>query len=183
MTISSKLLTALSLTVLSSTILSCSKDSKTIKQLDSSNLSVETIQKLKANQIHPKYSSVQSLSDKMFIPDRVFFVFDSSDISKEYQEDLELQAAYLKEKLAANSTLEVIIEGNCDERGGVEYNMALGQKRADSVKEFLVSEGISADKIKTVSFGKERVLVEGTTAIAYLQNRVSITKIESSSTK
>lgn len=123
-------------------------------------------------------STVQSLSSKNFVPDRIFYKFDDASVQENHKSDLKAQAKYLKEKLAENANLEVIVEGNCDERGGVEYNMVLGQKRADSVKEFLIAEGISADKIKTISFGKERVLAAGTSAVAYLQNRVAITKVE-----
>ena len=123
-------------------------------------------------------SSVQSLSPKSFVADRVFYKFDDASVQENHKADLKAQASYIKEKLAENANLEVIVEGNCDERGGVEYNMVLGQKRADSVKEYLISQGISAEKIKAVSFGKERVIVAGTNAVAYLQNRVAITKIE-----
>ena len=123
-------------------------------------------------------SSVQSLSPKSFVADRVFYKFDDASVQENHKADLKSQASYIKEKLAENANLEVIVEGNCDERGGVEYNMVLGQKRADSVKEYFVSQGISAEKIKAVSFGKERVIVAGTNAVAYLQNRVAITKIE-----
>ena len=110
--------------------------------------------------------------------DRIFYKFDDASVQENHKADLKAQASYIKEKLAENANLEVIVEGNCDERGGVEYNMVLGQKRADSVKDYLVAQGISSDKIKAVSFGKERVIVAGTSAVAYLQNRVAITKIE-----
>jgi peptidoglycan-associated lipoprotein len=123
-------------------------------------------------------SSVQSLSPKGFVADRIFYKFDDASVQENHKADLKAQASYIKEKLAENANLEVIVEGNCDERGGVEYNMVLGQKRADSVKDYLVAQGISSDKIKAVSFGKERVIVAGTSAVAYLQNRVAITKIE-----
>ncbi len=123
-------------------------------------------------------SSVKSLSSKSFVSDRVFYKFDNALVQDSHKADLRVQAKYIKEKLAEDANLEVIVEGNCDERGGVEYNMVLGQKRADSVKDFLIAEGVSAEKIKTVSFGKERILVSGTTAVAYLQNRAAITKIE-----
>ncbi len=123
-------------------------------------------------------SSVQSLSPKSFVADRIFYKFDDASVQENHKADLKTQASYIKEKLAENDNLEVIVEGNCDERGGVEYNMVLGQKRADSVKDYLIAQGISAEKIKAVSFGKERVIVSGTSAVAYLQNRVAITKIE-----
>lgn len=123
--------------------------------------------------------SVQSLSTKGFVPDRIFYKFDDSSVEGPYKESLKLQVAYLKAKLLAEKNLEIVVEGNCDEKGGVDYNMALGQKRANAVKEFFVSEGIPAEQIKTVSFGKERKLVEGTSAVAYLQNRAAITKVNS----
>jgi peptidoglycan-associated lipoprotein len=123
-------------------------------------------------------SSIKSLSSKSFVADRVFYKFDDASVQENHKADLKAQASYIKEKLAENANLEVIVEGNCDERGGVEYNMVLGQKRADSVKEYLTSQGISAERVKAVSFGKERVIVSGTSAAAYLQNRVAITKIE-----
>ena len=125
-----------------------------------------------------RYASVQSLSgDKAFIADRVFFNFDEAEISKEYQADLKIQATYLKAKLLENSNSKIVIEGNCDERGGVDYNMSLGLKRANSAKKFLVSQGIDAKSIKVTSFGKERKLVDGVDAVAYLQNRAAVTKI------
>lgn len=124
-----------------------------------------------------KYDSISTLSDNAFIPDRVFFKFDDTAIQDEYASDLKIQAAYLKAKILENPKLQVVVEGYCDERGGVEYNMALGLKRANAAKKFLVAQGVPAKNIKTTSFGKERKLVDGVNAVAYLQNRAAVTKI------
>jgi len=139
---------------------------------------MEAVKKVSSLSAEKPLASVQSLSNKGFVPDRVFYKFDDASIQDNYSLDLKIQATYLKAKLLENPNSQIVVEGNCDERGGVEYNLVLGQKRADAVKNFLVNEGIPADKIKTVSFGKERKLVEGTSAVAYLQNRTAITKVE-----
>ena len=123
------------------------------------------------------FPSVNSLSQNGFVSDRVFFNFNNATVQGRYSKDLQVQAEFLKAELAKNPKLQVIIEGNCDERGGIEYNIALGQKRADSAKQTLVKYGVPSSAIKTVSFGKERKLVQGTSAVAYLQNRTAITKI------
>ena len=73
-----------------------------------------------------------------------------------------------------NATKTLTIEGHCDERGTAEYNMALGQKRANAVKQYLVKNGVKADRIKVVSFGKERPAVEGSNEDAWSQNRRAV---------
>ena len=137
----------------------------------------ENAKNLAASMSKKKYDSVKTLSDSAFVPDRVFFNFDEAKLQGDYESDLKIQAAYLKAKLLENPKLQVVIEGNCDERGGVDYNMSLGLKRANSAKKFLVSEGVPAKNIKVTSFGKERKLVDGVDAVAYLQNRAAVTKI------
>ncbi|MBF0142517.1 MAG: peptidoglycan-associated lipoprotein Pal [Magnetococcales bacterium] len=98
---------------------------------------------------------------------RVHFAFDSSAVTGEAQGVLAANARWIK----AKGSSEVVVEGHCDERGTREYNLALGQKRADAAKEVLVSQGVDASKIKTVSFGKERALVEGHDEFAWSKNR------------
>ena len=160
------------LIALSALVLACGKKEGSNKKSEQSDSKSKTSVSGKA------LSSVQSLSTKGFVADRVFYKFDDASVQENHKADLKAQAAYIKEKLAEDANLEVIVEGNCDERGGVEYNMVLGQKRADSVKDFLIAQGVSSERIKAVSFGKERIIVAGTDAVAYLQNRVAITKIE-----
>ncbi len=105
------------------------------------------------------------------VGDRVFFNYDSSELDGDAQELLQDQVAWLKQY----SDVSVIIEGHCDERGTREYNLALGEKRAQSVKNYLIGLGISADRVSTISYGKERPAVVGSNDGAWAQNRRSVT--------
>ena len=105
------------------------------------------------------------------VGDRVFFNYDSSDLDSDAQELLQDQVAWLKQY----SDVSVIVEGHCDERGTREYNLALGEKRAQSVKNYLISLGISSNRISTISYGKERPAVVGSNDGAWAQNRRSVT--------
>ena len=97
----------------------------------------------------------------------VFFEYDSSDLSGEAQAALNANAATLKQY----STWTVTIEGHCDERGTAEYNLALGERRAVTARTYLVSLGISADRLRTVSYGKEFPFDPGHDEAAYTKNR------------
>jgi len=105
------------------------------------------------------------------VGDRVFFGYDSSDLDSDALELLQDQVAWLKQ----NSNVSVSIEGHCDERGTREYNLALGEKRAQSVKNYLIGLGISPDRVSTISYGKERPAVVGSNDGAWAQNRRSVT--------
>jgi len=105
--------------------------------------------------------------------DRVFFAYDKSDISSEGQQILQRQAEWLKRY----SQVSVTIEGHCDERGTREYNLALGERRAAAVKNVLVALGIPAARIQTISYGKDRPIVVGSSEEGYAQNRVGITTV------
>ena len=105
------------------------------------------------------------------VGDRVFFGYDSSDLDSDALEHLQDQVAWLKQ----NSNVSVTIEGHCDERGTREYNLALGEKRAQAVKNYLIGLGISPDRVSTVSYGKERPAVVGSNDGAWAQNRRSVT--------
>ena len=105
------------------------------------------------------------------VGDRVFFGYDSSDLDSDALELLQDQVAWLKQ----NSNVSVTIEGHCDERGTREYNLALGEKRAQAVKNYLIGLGISPDRVSTVSYGKERPAVVGSNDGAWAQNRRSVT--------
>ena len=105
--------------------------------------------------------------------DRVFFAFDRSDISAEAREILTRQADWLRRY----PNVSVTIEGHCDERGTREYNLALGERRAQAVKNVLVASGIPASRISTISYGKERPIVVGSNEEAWAQNRVAITTV------
>ena len=107
------------------------------------------------------------------VGDRVFFGYDSSDLDSDALELLQDQVAWLKQ----NSDVSVTIEGHCDERGTREYNLALGEKRAQAVKNYLIGLGISPDRVSTVSYGKERPAVVGSNDGAWAQNRRSVTLV------
>jgi peptidoglycan-associated lipoprotein len=105
--------------------------------------------------------------------DRVFFEFDRSDITPESQQILSRQADWLRRY----PNVTVTIEGHCDERGTREYNLALGERRAQAAKNVLVASGIPASRISTISYGKERPTVVGSNEEAWAQNRVAITTV------
>ncbi len=105
------------------------------------------------------------------VGDRVFFGYDSSDLDSDALELLQDQVAWLKQ----NGNVSVTIEGHCDERGTREYNLALGEKRAQAVKNYLIGLGISPDRVSTISYGKERPAVVGSNDGAWAQNRRSVT--------
>jgi peptidoglycan-associated lipoprotein len=105
--------------------------------------------------------------------DRVFFAYDQSTISSEGQQILQRQAQWLQRY----SQVTVTIEGHCDERGTREYNLALGERRAQAVKKVLVALGIPSARIQTISYGKDRPIVVGSDEQGYAQNRVGITTV------
>lgn len=97
----------------------------------------------------------------------VYFDYNSAALSGEAQGRLEANADYLRE----NAGTRVQIEGHCDERGTLEYNLALGERRAQSVRKYLVSQGLSADRLYTISYGEERPARSGNSESAWRQNR------------
>ena len=103
------------------------------------------------------------------VGDRVFFAFDSFELDADAQELLQDQAAWLKQYNKSSIT----IEGHCDERGTREYNLALGEKRAQAVKNYLNGLGVSNSRLSTISYGKERPAVIGSNDAAWSQNRRS----------
>ena len=107
------------------------------------------------------------------VGDRVYFDFDRSDIKSEGQTVLQRQAAWLKQY----ASVTVTVEGHCDERGTREYNLALGNRRANAVKNALVAAGVAANRIQIISYGKDRPVVVGSNEQAWAQNRVGITVI------
>lgn len=108
--------------------------------------------------------------------DRIFFEFDSSAITNNAAEALNTQVKWLKKHKKVN----VIVQGYCDERGTREYNLALGERRANAVKQYLVSQGIAADRVSTISYGKERPAVLGNNEAAWAQNRRGVTVVKAS---
>src|SRR6056300_1188688 len=101
----------------------------------------------------------------------VYFGFDSSELAGEAQATLDRQAAFLN----VNPTMVVIIEGHADERGTREYNLALGDRRAVAVRDYLLAKGLNAARVRTVSYGKERPAVSGSNDEAWAKNRRAAT--------
>jgi peptidoglycan-associated lipoprotein len=108
------------------------------------------------------------------VGDRVLFGYDRYDISPEARTILEGQASWLNRY----PNLSITIEGHCDERGTREYNLALGERRANAVKSFLIALGVDAGRINTISYGKERPAVPGADESAWSQNRRGVTKVD-----
>lgn len=107
------------------------------------------------------------------IGDRVFFAVDQHEVSAEAAGTLDRQAGFLR----ANPAVTLTIEGHADERGTREYNLALGQRRADSVRRYLMAAGIDGNRLQTVSFGKERPAVAGTGQAVWDQNRRAVSVV------
>jgi len=108
------------------------------------------------------------------VGDRVFFGYDRYDLTPEARAILDNQASWLQQY----PDLSVTIEGHADERGTREYNLALGERRANSVKNYLVALGVSPARINTISYGKERPAVPGSNETAWAQNRRGVTKVD-----
>lgn len=100
-----------------------------------------------------------------------YFDFDKSDIRPDAREALTHDAALLKQIFAQDPSFTVVVEGDCDERGSAEYNLALGDRRATAAKDFLVQLGVPADKMKTISYGKERPQCTEATEECWQKNR------------
>ena len=105
--------------------------------------------------------------------DRVFFAYDQADISSEGQQTLQRQSEWLRRY----PNVSVTIEGHCDERGTREYNLALGERRAQAVKNVLVAHGIPAARVSTISYGKERPEIPHSDDSSYAQNRRGVTTV------
>jgi len=105
------------------------------------------------------------------VKDRVFFATNETVLTTASRETLRKQAAWLRK----NSKITVVLEGHADERGTREYNLALGERRANSAKDYLMTYGISSDRISVLSYGKERPVDSGSTPLAWSKNRRSVT--------
>ena len=105
------------------------------------------------------------------VADRVFFATNETVLTTASRETLRKQAAWLRK----NSDITVVLEGHADERGTREYNLALGERRANSAKDYLMTYGISSDRISVLSYGKERPVDSGSNPLAWSKNRRSVT--------
>ena len=105
------------------------------------------------------------------VPDRVFFATNETVLTTASRDTLRKQAAWLRK----NPDINVVLEGHADERGTREYNLALGERRANSAKDYLMTYGISSDRISVLSYGKERPVDSGSNPLAWSKNRRSVT--------
>ena len=105
------------------------------------------------------------------VRDRVFFATNKSTLTTASRDTLRKQAAWMRKQ----KKVSVTVEGHADERGTREYNLALGEKRANAVKDYLMTYGISGSRISVISYGKERPVNSGSTPLAWSQNRRSVT--------
>ena len=101
------------------------------------------------------------------VGDRVFFAYDSSELSFEAQSTIQALSVWMND----NPSVTLTLEGHCDERGTREYNLALGERRANAVGDYLVALGINPGRVSTISYGKERPAVPGSNESAWAQNR------------
>ena len=104
------------------------------------------------------------------VPDRVFFATNESVLTTASRETLRKQAAWLRK----NSDITIVLEGHADERGTREYNLALGERRANAAKDYLMTYGISSDRISVLSYGKERPVDSGSNPLSWSKNRRSV---------
>jgi peptidoglycan-associated lipoprotein len=118
--------------------------------------------------------ATQAQIEEVQVEDRVLFDLNSFGLTAEASKILDNQSAWLK----SDPTVKVIIEGHCDERGTREYNLALGEKRANSVKQYLITNGVESNRIKTISYGKERPAFVGSGDEIWAKNRRAVTVIE-----
>mgnify|MGYP000101533491 FL=1 len=117
----------------------------------------------------------QTKAEKLIaVGDRVLFDYDSAKLDSSAKILLDAQSRFLR----ANTDLNFIIEGHCDERGTREYNLALGEQRATAVRDYLVIQGIDPDRIKVISYGKEKPAVVGSNNMAWSKNRRAVTIID-----
>ena len=97
----------------------------------------------------------------------VYFAFESSNLESSAKDTMKANAEFLK----TNSNVDIQVEGHCDERGGRQYNLALGERRAKAVRDYLVAMGVEAKRVSTISYGNERALAEGHDESAWSKNR------------
>ena len=121
-------------------------------------------------------ASIKAGSQEDFVVnvgDRVFFGFDKYDVNPISRATLDKQAAWLK----ANPSVTISIQGHCDERGTRDYNLGLGERRANAAKDHLVALGINPNRLKTISYGKERPVALGANEAAWSQNRRAVSVV------
>ncbi|MDR2760768.1 MAG: peptidoglycan-associated lipoprotein Pal [Rickettsiales bacterium] len=123
-----------------------------------------------AEKLNKKNKTVLVKNQEVLVPEKVFFDFNKAIIKEEGKKSLNVVAEWLK----SNKDLKITVEGHCDERGTREYNLALGQRRAEAVKKYLASKSINFSRIRTVSYGKERPEFLGSGERIWAKNRRAV---------
>ena len=139
------------------------KEMERQRQLEEERLAAERAEQLKAEAMERE----MMMAKNRFLNENVYFEFDDANLDAQAQELLKQKAMWLRDNLDTN----VVIEGHCDERGTNAYNLALGERRAESAKTFLVDLGISAARLTTISYGEERPVDMGQNEEAWAKNR------------
>jgi peptidoglycan-associated lipoprotein len=116
---------------------------------------------------YPPGSSFTAAADRRSRLDAIYFDFDQAELKPEYRRVLETNAEWLRR----NPAVRIQIEGHCDERGSVQYNLALGERRAESAKRYLESLGVDGNRMQTISYGEERPAAPGNSEEAWARNR------------
>jgi peptidoglycan-associated lipoprotein len=142
---------------------------KTTKTTKTTDVKIKKIDAQIQSDVYVGSETVEYLAKG--VPDRVFFATNESILTTASRETLRKQAAWLRE----NSGVTVVIEGHADERGTREYNLALGERRANAAKDYLMTYGISSNRMSVLSYGKERPVDSGSTPLAWSKNRRSVT--------
>lgn len=157
-------------------LMGCASTKKEAKQETPTSPATETTTATTPSSAQPQevtigkdWTALDSLKD-------CYFDFDKADLREDARSVLKVDAGVLK-KLPRN--VQVIVEGYCDERGTIEYNLALGQRRANAVKDYYAHSGISAGRLKTISYGKEHPVCTESTEDCWARNRRSATKVRS----
>ena len=141
---------------------------------EASDMSAQTTEENQQAETPQAASNTGETDNMAFMAEKVYFEFDSALLTEQARRILSSKADFLR----THSDLTVIVEGHCDDRGTGAYNIALGQRRAESVKTFLVDLGIRNDRLNTISYGEERPTVLGSNESAWAQNRRSQFVIE-----
>ena len=140
--------------------------SEVSKAPDKSAMEAEQAKRSQEDRLRAE-AAAREAAEKAFVNEIIHFSFDSALLSDQAQQILNHKADYLR----TNSGVTVTVEGHCDERGTDAYNIALGERRAESVKNFLVDLGISTNRLNTVSYGEERPIAMGQDEASWAKNR------------
>ena len=140
--------------------------SEVSKAPDKSAMEAEQAKRLQEDRLRAEAAASEA-ARMAFVNENILFSFDSFVLSDQAQQILNSKADYMR----TNSGVTVTVEGHCDERGTEAYNIALGERRAKSVKNFLVDMGISANRLKTISYGEERPIAMGQDEASWAKNR------------